>query len=120
MAEAALFIAWGEMVDGREKRGLELFNKAAHYWQRLQDEGRIERFDLAVLPPNDRDLRGFALLRGTQQQIDSLGGDEEFQRLISDVQPIVDRVGILEAFVDEALRRTMRQYRDVGRIGELD
>ncbi|HME48859.1 hypothetical protein [Mycobacterium sp.] len=108
------------MTDGREKRALELFNKSMHYWRRLQEEGRIEGFDVAVLPPNDRDLRGFVLMRGTVQQIDSLGDDEEFQRLFSDVQGVVDRVGVIDAFVDEALARTMRQYRDVGRIGELD
>ncbi len=107
------------MVDGREKRALELFNKSMHYWRRLQDEGRIDRFDVAVLPQNDRDLRGFILLRGTVEQINLLGDDEEFQRLLSDVQVVVDRVGVIDAFVDEALARTMQQYQDVGRIGEL-
>ena len=108
------------MVEGREKRALELFNKSMHYWRRLQDERRIDRFDVAVLPQNDRDLRGFILLRGTVEQIDPLGDDEEFQRLLSDVQVVVDRVGVIDAFVDEALARTMHQYHDVGRIGELD
>ncbi|MGO9154503.1 hypothetical protein [Mycobacterium sp.] len=107
------------MVEGDEKRALELFNKSMHYWRRLQDEGRIDRFDVAVLPQNDRDLRGFILLRGTVEQINLLGDDEEFQRLLSDVQVVVDRVGVIDAFVDEALARTMHQYQDVGRIGEL-
>lgn len=120
MAEAALFIGWGEMVDGREKRALELFNKSVHYLRSLQEEGRIDRFDVAVLPRNDRDLRGFILLRGTAGQVDSLGDDAEFQQLFSDVKVVVDRVGFIEAFVDEALARTMHQYQDVGRIGELD
>ena len=74
---------------------------------------------MAVLPQNDRDLRGFILLRGTVKQINLLGDDEEFQRLLSDVQVVVDRVGVIDAFVDEALTRTMHQYQDVGRIGEL-
>jgi hypothetical protein len=120
MAEAALFIGWGSMVDGREKRALELFNKSMHYLRSLQEEGRIDRFDVAVLPSNDIDLRGFILMRGTAEQIDSLGDDKEFQRLFSDVQVVVDRVTFIDAFVDEALARTMRQYQDVGRIGELD
>jgi hypothetical protein len=106
-------------VDGREKRALELFNKSMHYWRRLQDEGRIDRFDVAVLPQNDRDLRGFILLRGTVEQINLLGDDEEFQRLLSDVQVVVDRVGVIDALVDEELAQAMHQYQDVGRIGEL-
>ena len=120
MAEAALFVGWGSMVDGREKRALELFNKSMHYLRSLEGEGRIDRFDVAVLPPSDIDLRGFILIRGTAEQIDSLGDDEEFQRLFGDVQVIVDRVTFIDAFVDEALARTMRQYQDVGRIGELE
>lgn len=119
MAEA-VFIGWGDMIDGREKRALELFNKSMHYLRSLQEEGRIDRFDVAVLPRNDRDLRGFILIRGTAQQIDSLSNDVEFNRLLSDVQVVVDRVGLIDAFVDEALVRTMHQYQDVGRIGELD
>ena len=106
-------------MDGREKRALELFNKSMHYWRRLQDEGRIDRFDVAVLPQNDRDLRGFILLRGTVEQINLLGDDEEFQRLLSDVQVVVDRVGVIDALVDEELAQAMHQYQDVGRIGEL-
>lgn len=108
------------MVDGREKRALELFNKSMHYLRGLQEEHRIECFDVAVLPSNDRDLRGFILMRGTAEQIDSVGDDEEFQRLFSDVQVVVDRVTFLNAFVDETLAQTMHPSQDVSRIGELD
>ena len=30
VAETGLFIGWGDMVDGREKRALELFDKSLH------------------------------------------------------------------------------------------
>ena len=49
MAEAALFIGWGEATRGREKEALEIFNKSVQYWGRLQQEGKIERFDVALL-----------------------------------------------------------------------
>jgi hypothetical protein len=120
MTEAALFMGWGDMIEGREKRALELFNKSVHYLRSLQEEGRIDRFDVAVLPRNDRDLRGFILLRGTAEQIDSLRDDAQFQRLLRDVQVVVDGVGLIDALVDEALVRAMHQYQDVSRIGELD
>ena len=32
MAEAALFIGWGEAARGREKQALEVFNQAVQYW----------------------------------------------------------------------------------------
>ena len=118
MAEAALFIGWGEPARGREKRALEIFNESMQYWGRLQQEGRIERFDVAVLPPNSGDFSGFLLVRGTAEQIDSVRRSEEYQRLLSRVRQRVDRVGVQDAFVDEGLAQVMSQYGDA--LGELD
>ena len=70
MAEAALFIGWGEVARGREKRALDVYSDSLSTG-RLQQEGRIERFDVAVLNPTGGDLGGFIMLRGTAEQIDS-------------------------------------------------
>jgi hypothetical protein len=113
MAEAGLFIGWGEVVRGREKRALELFNEAMQYWGSLEQEGRIERFDVAVLAPHGGDLGGFILLHGTEQQIDSLRRDEEFQRWIARVRLMTDDCGLADAYVDEGLARVMSLYQDV-------
>jgi hypothetical protein len=113
MAEAGLFIGWGEVVRGREKRALKLFNEAMQYWGGLQQKEQIERFDVAVLTPHGGDLRGFILLRGTEQQIDSLRRDEEFQRWIALVQLMTDQSGVADASVDEGLARAMSLYQDV-------
>src|SRR5690349_165664 len=32
MADAALFIGWGQVVRGREKRAVEVFNESVAYW----------------------------------------------------------------------------------------
>jgi hypothetical protein len=118
MAEAALFIGWGEAARGREKRALEVFNEAMQYWGRLQKEGKIERFDVAALAPHGGDLGGFCLLRGTAQQIDSVRRDEEFERLISRVRLIGDDIGLADAFVDEKLAQVMAQYQEeIGKVG---
>jgi hypothetical protein len=118
MAEAAVFMGWGDAAKGREKQALEVFNESMQYWGRLQKEGRIERFDVAVLAPNGADVAGFILVRGTAEQIDSLRRDEEYQRLVSRVRMIVDRLGIQDAFVDEGLAQVMSQYGD--EVGKLD
>ena len=118
MAEAALFIGWGEPARAREKGALEVFNEAMQYWGRLQQEGKIERFDVTVLAPHGGDLGGFVLLRGTAQQIDAVRRDEEFERLISRVRLMVDDVGFGDAFVDEKLAQVMGQYQEeVGKVG---
>src|SRR5215211_4002382 len=57
MAEAALFIGWGAPISGREATGLEIFNESVEYWGRLQQEGRIESFEVVLLYPYGGDLR---------------------------------------------------------------
>jgi hypothetical protein len=118
MAEAALFIGWGEPARGREKHVVDLFNQSVQYWGRLQQEGKIERFDVALLEPHGSDLGGFALLRGTAQQIDSVQREEEFQRLIARARLRLESLGVVGAIVDEELTKQMGYYQD--EVGELD
>jgi hypothetical protein len=113
MAEAALCITWGATVPGREKRALEVYNETLQYWARLQQEGRIERFDVAVLGPTGGDLGGFMLVRGTAQQIDSVRRTDEYLELIQRVQLIADHLRIADAFVDDGLAQIMGQYQKV-------
>ena len=117
MAEAALFIGWGEPARGREKEALDIFNKSVQYWGRLQQEGKIERFDVAFLEPHGSDLGGFALLRGTAQQIDALQHEEEWQRLVAAVRLRLDGLGLVGALVDEELAKQMGYYQDA--LGDL-
>jgi hypothetical protein len=117
MAEAGLFIGWGQVVRGREEQALERFNESMQYYGRLQQDGRIESFDVALLTPHGGDLDGFVLIRGSADQLDSLRGDDEFQRLAQQIDLIVDRFGIVVAVVDEGLAEGLQTYQEV--IGEL-
>ncbi len=118
MAEAGLFIGWGEPVRGREERALAIFNESVQYWGGLQQQGRIERFDVALLPPHGGDLGGFALLRGTAEQIDSVRRDEEFRRLVQRVRLVVEDLGLVDALVDDGLAQGLGLYQDaVGQLG---
>ncbi len=116
MAEAALFIGWGMAARGREKAGLEVFNESVQYWGRLQQEGQIERFDVAILMPHGG-LGGFALLRGTAQQIDSVRRSKEFRTLVDRVMLRVDQLELSDAWVDEGLAEVMGEYQD--EVGKL-
>ena len=110
MAEAALFISWGQPVRGREKRANDQLRASLRYWERLQAEGQIERFDWAALDLYGGDLWGIALLRGTAEQIDSLRRSEEFGRNILRVGLVADRVGVVNASVDEAAAQGMNAW----------
>jgi hypothetical protein len=113
MAEAGLFIGFGEVARGREKTALQVYSDSLDYYRSLQEEGLIEGFEVVVLGPNGGDLGGFFLLRGTAKQIDSLRRDKGFQRLAQRMQLIVDRLGITDAYVDEGLAEVMSDYQDL-------
>jgi hypothetical protein len=115
MADAALFIGWGQVVRGREKRALQVFNESVEYWGGLQGDGRIEDFELALLTPHGGDLQGFALLRGSEEQISALQTDEEFQRRLARADLIIESLGVVPALVGEGIARGMAQYQ-----GELE
>ena len=115
MAESGLFIGWGQVVRGREKRAVEVFNESVSYWGGLQNEGKIESFEVVLLAPHGGDLAGFALLRGSAEQMAALRGDDEFDRRITRADLIVDRQGVLDAVLGEGIGSTMSIYQ-----GEID
>lgn len=113
MADAALFIGWGTPVRGREAKALEVFNEAVAFWGSLQQAGDIESFEPVLLTPHGGDLGGFALIRGSQSQISALTEREDFRRLNTRSQMIVERFGVVVAVIGEALGEQMSTYREV-------
>lgn len=118
MADAALFIGWGQVVRGREERALTIFNESVEYWGGLQGGGKIEDFEIVLLSPHGGDLAGFALLRGSAEQIGALRADEEFERRITRADMIVENQGVVDAVINDGIARAMGQYQ--GEIAELD
>lgn len=111
MSDRMLFISWGAPVRGREERGLEVFNDAIGLIGRMQQEGRIESFDVALLAPN-AELNGYVAVRGTAAQIDALRQDEEFVRSTVDAAMIVDNLRHIEGYTNEGVARQMEIYRE--------
>jgi hypothetical protein len=111
MADRMLFISWGTPVRGLEERGLDVFNEAIGLLGRMQQEGRIESFDVALLAPN-ADLNGYIAVHGSAAQIDALRQDEEFLRNTVDAMMIVDGLRHIEGYANEGVARQMGIYRD--------
>jgi hypothetical protein len=111
MADRVLFVGWGTPVRGAEARGLEVFNEALGLLGRIQQEGRIESFDVVFLEPN-KTLNGFILARGSAEQIDGLRQDEEFRRNSADAALIVDDLEHIEGFTNEGVAREMALYQE--------
>jgi hypothetical protein len=111
MADEALFIGWGEVVRGRERKAVEVFNESVQYYGRLQQDGKIERFDAWFLAPHGGDLAGFILLHAEREWLDEMiQRSPEFERIQTRAGLIVDRVGVVNAYTGEALGRLMGQF----------
>jgi hypothetical protein len=118
MAEAGLFIGWGQVVRGREQRALEVFNESIEYWNGLQSDGKIEDFEVVLLTPHGGDLAGFALLRGSVDQVNALRADDEFVRRVTRADLIVESQGVVDAVLGDGLGDSIGIYQD--EISRLD
>jgi hypothetical protein len=110
MADSGLFIGWGEVVRGREERAIEVFNEAIQYYGQLQQDGRIESFDVCLLEPHGGELAGFITLRGSEAQLDAVHHDQDFQRQMARANLIVEKLGIVPAYFGEEIGRQMGLY----------
>lgn len=111
MADRMLFIGWGEPARGREERGLEVFNESIALYGRLQQEGRIEKFDVVLLDPTPG-LGGYIELHGSAEQLTAVRADEGFRRTLVDASLIVDDLRVVEGFTDAGIAREMALYQE--------
>lgn len=110
-AGAALLMVWGQPVRGREKQANDQLRESVRYLKRLQEEGRIERFEWGGLAPPTEDLWGFLLLRGSTEQIETLRRTEDHARWVLRVSLVADHTRVFDATVDEELlARSMSFY----------
>jgi hypothetical protein len=110
MADAGLFIGWGEVVRGREAEAVETFNATMEYFARLQSDGTIESIEPVFLEPHGGDLQGFFFVRGDAEKLAALRVDDDFQDVIIRAGLVVDSVGVVGASMGARLERLMGAY----------
>jgi hypothetical protein len=110
MADAAIFVGWGQVVRGREAKALAVFNESLAYYTRLQQAGTIESFEAAILTPHGGDLAGFILLRGDQEKLNTLKTTDEFQRITVRAGLIVDSLGVIDAAIGATLASGLANF----------
>lgn len=111
MAERVLFISWGEVVRGREIAAFENFNETIGLYGRLQQEGRIESFDVVLLDPSI-DIAGYAEIHGTPEQIATLKESEDFRRSLYNGSLIVDNLKMADGYTNEGIAKEMGLYQE--------
>jgi hypothetical protein len=113
MAGDALFLGWGPVVRGRELKALEVFQETLAYYGSLQQDGRIDSFEPVLIAPHGGDLAGFILLRGPRASLDEIRSGDEFRRLVARAGAIVENIGVIDAYTDEALAQQMSLFQAV-------
>jgi hypothetical protein len=103
MADAALFVGFGQAVRAREPQALELFNRVVAFYSELQEEGGIESFEPVFLEPHGGDLAGFLLVRGDRDQLNGLRAHEQFRKLNARATLVVDGFGVVDAYIGDGL-----------------
>jgi hypothetical protein len=111
MADRVLFISWGQNIAGREEHGLEVFNEALGLYGRMQQDGRIESFDVVLLEPNG-DLGGYIELHGSHEQLSAIQDAEDYRRVLYDASLVVKNLRGVEGFANEAISREMSMYQE--------
>ena len=120
MADTGFWIAWGLPARGRETQALDLLKKSTtQYLEQLAQDGRIERYDTVILKPQSMELGGFVLIQGTREQIDSLRRADDFQTWLNQIQLVADRVGVVDAWVNQGLADAIGLYENALRKAGL-
>jgi len=112
MTGEALFIGWGSFVRGRERQALQLFKESTDYYRTLQEEGRIESFDVVMLAPHGGDLNGFVVLHGDRKALADVRFSDEFERFIARASAVVDSPGVVPAYTGEAMSAALDVFQE--------
>lgn len=112
MADQAIFIGWGETITGREQKAIEVFNDSVAYWGKLQGDGKIDGMDIVFLSPHGGDLAGFALLRGNQEQLDAVSGEDDFNMHLARASLVVRNLGAVRSAINEGIQQQMELFQN--------
>ena len=111
MADRVLFISWGANFVGREARGLEVFNEVIGMYGRMQEEGRIESFDVALLTPH-AGLDGYMEVRGSAEQLATLRESDDYLKSMTDASLVVQDLRAVEGYTGAGLARMVELYQE--------
>ena len=73
-------------------------------------QGNIESFEPMFSQPHGGELGGYVLVRGEQSKLGGMAASEEFQRLITRAQTIVEHFGVVNCAMGQELERQMATF----------
>ena len=106
MSDSALFIGWGGVIAGREEKANLVFGEALGFFGERQQRGEVEGVEPFLLEPHGGDLAGFILVRGDAEKLAKIRMSQEFIRLITRAQMVVEGFGVVTGWTgDEGMRQ---------------
>lgn len=111
MSDRILCISWGQPVHGREERAVEVFDESVGFYGRLQQDGRIDHFDVVILEPATG-VGGWFALHGSAEQLHAVREDEEFRRHLVEAELIATDMKMCMGSTGEGIAREMAMYRE--------
>ncbi|MFC0215524.1 hypothetical protein ACFFK0_24320 [Paenibacillus chartarius] len=110
MTKGSLIVGWGEIIPGREKAAQATLQHAMQYCVRLQQEGKIDRFEVVVLEPHGSDLNGFVLITGDKETVARLRVEDEFVEVMVGVQLVHRNVRVVGAYTGAGLQSLFKMW----------
>jgi hypothetical protein len=110
MADRVLLITWSAPVRGREERGLEVFNEAIGLYGQMQQAGRIDSFDVALIDPTAGDIDGYIILHGSAEQMSAVREADDFLSVLNDAAMVVDGLRMAGGSTGADMGRDLERY----------
>lgn len=110
MSNSAVMLEWGSLVDGRESKALEEFMTSVAWWAELKKSGKIADFEIfAPQTGAISDRIGFALLKGSEQQIATLHASDELKTRLARASLLVRNIRVNVLDTGDAIQSRMQR-----------
>jgi len=110
MADFGVFIGFGFPARGREEGATKVFQELVQFLGSQQGQGNVESFEPAFLQPHGGDLGGFVLVRGDRSKLDAMVASDEFVRLTTRAQVIVENFGVVNCFLGGQIEKQIGTF----------
>lgn len=110
MADFGVFIGFGYPARGREEAAARVFGELVQFLTTQSQQGNVESIEPCFLQPHGGDLGGFVLVRGERATLDQMVATDEFQRLATRAQMIVDDFGVVNATLGAGIEKSLNSF----------
>jgi hypothetical protein len=110
MANAAIYVKWGEPITGREAKGLEVFRHAMEFHARLQKEGKISaHHTFLATTGGTSQFGGCMILEGEIAQLRAVCDSAEWNTIFLSARHVVENVEVVHCIGGNEIPKFIEQ-----------